>query len=663
VEAGSLISDFRLEAGPAAPLKNHQSSIDNQQLLSCFPPVFATRPVVKIQVLPPQKKTVPVTESPGLFTHPEKRNPVLCLLLALVTLVLYNPVTRHPFVNYDDDRYVTENPHVRQGLTWATFTWALTATEQANWHPLTWISHAIDCSLFRLNPAGHHFTSVLLHALNVILVFLLLLGATGRMWPSLFVAALFAVHPINVESVAWVAERKNVLCTMFFLLTLMAYGWYARKPDWKRYLAVVVLFAAALASKPMAITLPFVLLLFDYWSFRRLSPESSPKPWSKLILEKVPLFALSAASAIITIEAQRAGGAVRSTEQFSLGTRLANTICAYGMYLWKMCWPLKLAPLYPHPGSSIPTWQVLTSAAVLIAITVLVWRSRARRYLLVGWLWFLGTLVPVIGLVQVGDAAMADRYAYIPLIGIFFMIAFGAVEWTKRLSPVWPGVAAAVALALLALATHRQIGYWQNNVELWSHTLDVTQNNFIAEDNLGGALVLEGKPDEAFPHFQAAANINPRDPMSHSNLGTYFQSHGRIAEAITQYETAIALTSDSGLLAQTYANLGAAQRAQGQDDAAQKSFDESLRLNANQFTAWLGLGLLAQKQGKRDEAIRDLSRAVELHPSAAGFLELGRALEQGNHRDEALAAYQEALKISPDLAEAQQALDALQGRR
>ena len=594
----------------------------------------------------------------------------MCLLLAVVTLALYNPVNRHPFVNYDDDRYVTENPHVRSGLTLSTLTWALTSTEQANWHPLTWMSHALDYSLFRLNPTGHHFTSVLLHAVNVVLLFLLLMRATGRVGPSLFVAALFAVHPINVESVAWVAERKNVLCTMFFLLTLMAYGWYARKPHWRRSLAVAALFAAALASKPMAITLPFVLLLWDYWPLRRVqgskfgSGDSAARySWPRLALEKLPLFALSAASAVITMQAQQAGGAVRSTAQFSFGVRFETAIYAYSMYLWKMAWPARLAPLYPHPGNSLAAWQVAAAALVLIAITVVVCRFGKRRYLLVGWLWFLGTLVPVVGLVQVGDAAMADRYAYIPLIGVFVMIAFGAADLAtaNEIGFVWQTIPAAAALILLALVTHRQIEYWQSSHELWAHALAVTQNNFVAEDDLGGALVLEGKPDEAFPHFEAAASINPHDALSRSNLGTYFQSHGRITEAIAQYESAIAMTSDPGLLAQTYANLGAAHRALGEDEAARQSFDEALRLNPNQFNAWLGMGLLAQRQSRVAEAIADFSRSVELRPTGEGYLDLGRSLQQAGRDPEALDAYRQALKLSPDLPEAQQAADALSG--
>jgi tetratricopeptide (TPR) repeat protein len=621
--------------------------------------------------LPPPKKTPPAKESPVNFLSAEKRNPIVCLLLAVVTLALYNPVNRHPFVNYDDDRYVTENPHIRQGLTADTFTWALTSTEQANWHPLTWMSHALDVSLYRLNPVGHHFTNFLLHAVNVILLFLLLMWATSRLGPSLFVAALFALHPINVESVAWVAERKNVLCTMFFLLTLWAYGWYARKPRWTRYLAVAALFAAGLASKPMVITLPFVLLLLDYWPLARVRAANrnattdvhSEHPtfsWSRLVIEKLPLLALSAASAVITMQAQQAGGAVRTTIEFSFGVRIANAIYTYAMYLWKMVWPAHLAPLYPHPGDSLAAWKVTIASLVLLAISAAAWRFRTRRYLLVGWLWFLGTLVPVIGLVQVGEAAMADRYAYIPLIGIFMMIAFGVADWAEEKQfGLWPALPAAAILVAIALTTHRQIGYWQSNEDLWSHALAVTKNNFVAEDNLGGALTLEGKEEEAHLHFEAAARINPRDPLSRGNLGTYFQTHNQMREAIAQYEVALQLTSDPALLAQTYANLGAAYRALGEDDAAHENFDQSLRLNPNQYNAWLGLGLLARKEGKLDEAISDLSHSVELQPTATAYFELGRTMAQAGNVSQALDAYEQALKISPDFIDAQQAAEAL----
>jgi Flp pilus assembly protein TadD len=603
---------------------------------------------------------------PGLFSSPEKRNVILCLLLVVATLALYNPVNRHPFVNYDDDRYITENPHVHNGLTWRTITWAFTATEQGNWHPLTWLSHALDYQLFHQNPAGHHFTSLLIHAANAVLLFLFLMYATRRLGPSLFVAALFALHPINVESVAWVAERKNVLCTFFFFATLIAYCWYARQPDWRRYLVFAGLFLLGLMSKPMVITLPFVLLLLDYWPLGRIRgghADATAAPLSKLVVEKLPLIALSAASAVITMQAQRAGGAMRSTAQFSLAVRLENAVMAYAMYLWKMIWPSHLSPIYPHPGDSLAGWQVGTSALVLLAVTAVALKFRARRYLLTGWLWFLGTLVPVIGLVQVGDQAMADRYAYIPLVGIFIMIAWGIADLadSKQIGLVVRVIPAACVLLALSFATNRQLGYWSSNYDLWTHAVAVTGRNFIAQDNLGGALLWLGKTDEAYLHFQAAAEINPLDPMSRSNLGAYLQEHGHMAEAIEKYNRVITLTSDPGLLAATYANLGAAYRKLGEDEKARTSYDQALQLNPNQYNAYLGLGELLEKQSRLDDAISNYSKAVELRPTDTGFLLLGRALERTGRRSEALAAYQAALKLSPEMPEAQHAVDALSG--
>ena len=590
----------------------------------------------------------------------------MCLLLVVATLALYNPVNRHPFVNYDDDRYITENLHVHNGLTWRTITWAFTATEQGNWHPLTWLSHALDYQLFHQNPAGHHLTSLLIHAANAVLLFLFLMYATRRLGPSLFVAALFALHPINVESVAWVAERKNVLCTFFFFATLIAYCWYARQPDWRRYLVFAGLFVLGLMSKPMVITLPFVLLLLDYWPLGRIRgghADATAAPLSKLVVEKLPLIALSAASAVITMQAQRAGGAMRSTAQFSLAVRLENAVMAYAMYLWKMIWPSHLSPIYPHPGDSLAGWQVGTSALVLLAVTAVALKFRARRYLLTGWLWFLGTLVPVIGLVQVGDQAMADRYAYIPLVGIFIMIAWRIADLadSKQIGLVVRVIPAACVLLALSFATNRQLGYWSSNYDLWTHAVAVTGRNFIAQDNLGGALLWLGKTDEAYLHFQAAAEINPLDPMSRSNLGAYLQEHGHMAEAIEKYNRVITLTSDPGLLAATYANLGAAYRKLGEDEKARTSYDQALQLNPNQYNVYLGLGELLEKQSRLDDAISNYSKAVELRPTDTGFLLLGRALERTGRRSEALAAYQAALKLSPEMPEAQHAVDALSG--
>ena len=608
----------------------------------------------------------------GLFSSPEKRYAVLSLLLILATLILYNPVTGNSFINCDDDRYITENPYIRNGLNWQTLKWALTSTGQGGfWHPLTWLSHAVDIQLFHFNPAGHHFVSLLIHGLNAALVFLLLAYATKRLGASFLVAALFALHPLNVESVAWAAERKNVLSTFFFFAAVCAYGWYATHPTWKRYSAVAGLFVCGLASKPMVVTLPFALLLLDYWPLQRFGRSESsglpvnvaakPLSFSAAVVEKLPLLALSVLASLITVFAQKAAGATR---QFSLSIRLENALVAYATYLQKLIWPSHLTPVYPHPGDSLAAWQIMLSVAVLAAISGLALFS-SRKYLIAGWLWFLGILFPTIGLIQVGDQAMADRFAYIPELGIFVMIVWTLADLldARKISLTWRVIPPFLVLATFASLTHRQIEYWHSSYSLWSHALEVTKNNFIAEDNLGGALLLMGKEEEAYPHFEAAAKINPRDPLSHSNLGTYAQSHGHLQEAVMQYQTALALTSDAGLLAQTYANLGAAQRSLGEDAEARNSFDQSLRLNSQQYNAWLGLGLLAQKEGKAQEAIFDLSRSVELQPTAEGYLQLGRVMAQADRRAEALAAYEQALKISPDMAEAQDALDALRQQR
>ena len=392
----------------------------------------------------------------GLFSRTGNRPFVLGLVLVVATIVLYYPAIHHPFVNYDDDGYVTENVHVQNGLSWDTVEWAFTTYDQANWHPLTWLSHALDCQLFEQNPAGPHATNVLLHALNVALLFWILAQATGFMGRSFMVAALFALHPINVESVVWVAERKNLLSMLLFLLALGAYRWYAREPRPRRYVVVAILFALGLMAKPQIVTLPFVLLLWDYWPLRRmaidgqaavdtpdersalakgrLEPVALPqRSFSRLLVEKGPLLALSAISAVITMQAQKRGGGINP--DVSLSARLANAIVCYARYLGKAVWPTRLAPMYPHPGNHLPTWEVFTALLLLLVLTALVAAGRRHRYLPVGWLWFLGTLIPMIGLVQVGRQAMADRYAYLPFIGLFIMICWGvpdAIAATSR---------------------------------------------------------------------------------------------------------------------------------------------------------------------------------------------------------------------------------------
>lgn len=602
----------------------------------------------------------------GVFSSPEKRTLVLCLVLVAATLVAYNPVNHNAFVNYDDAGYIVENPHVHAGLSWETVRWSFTTFEQANWHPLTWITHALDYQLFKLNPAGPHYVNVLFHAVNAVLLFLLFQRATNCTWRSLAVASLFALHPVNVESVAWAAERKTVLSMTFLLLAMMAYGVYAQKPAVRRYLVVAAFFALGLMAKPQIITLPFVLLLWDYWPLGRMvgAPGSRQEgitvmashPLSWLVLEKIPLILLAAASVVVTIVAQSSGGAVRSAVEFSLGVRIENALVAYVRYIGKAFWPTHLAAIYPHPGGSLPGWEPTAAATCLAVVTVLVFARRREGYLPVGWFWFLGTLVPMIGLVQVGDAAMADRYAYLPFVGLFTMVCWWVGDWSERLqaSPVWLAAAAAVVLAALGATTYRQVGYWRNSDTLWSHTLAVTENNYVAHDNMGGALLNEGRIEEAVAHFRAAVAIHPNEPMAHLNLGTYEYGRGNLPAAIEQYRMVLDFTSDTELRAQAYANLGSVFRDRGEYSEARQSYEDALRLNPRNPIAILGMGVVAEHSGNWAEAIRQFSQAVQLQPTATGYVLLAGALQQSGRATEAQAAMDQAQQLTPDLSQAKQ---------
>jgi protein O-mannosyl-transferase len=474
----------------------------------------------------------------------EKQTFLLAFLLLGATMAVYGAVKQLSFVSYDDREYVTRNLQVQTGLDWDTVQWAFTTTDADNWHPLTWLSHALDCQLFGLNSGAHHETNLFLHSLNVLLLFLVLQRATGYTLRSSMVAALFALHPINVESVAWVAERKNLLSMLFFLLALAAYRWYASKPRLTRYAVVAGLFALGLMSKPQVITLPCVLLLWDYWPLQRLRPAADSSstlpargvPW--LIVEKLPLVAMSAASGVITVIAQRSGGAMSGLSSYPRALRLENAIISYVRYLGKAIWPAHLANFYPRTEHHFAIWQVSAATLLLAAITCAVFLARRRRYLVVGWLWFLGTLVPMIGLIQVGAQAMADRYAYLPFIGLFLMICWGAAEWVrqKRVSRLVLAGACAIVLLALAMVAHRQVRYWSNSLTLWSHAAQVTRGNWMAEDNLGGLLLEQNRLEAAMPYFYRAAEMNPSDPTSNLDVGAYEQRNGNLAKAIESYK-------------------------------------------------------------------------------------------------------------------------------
>jgi len=607
------------------------------------------------------------------------RSPVvLSLILFLGTAVLYFPTLDSAFVNYDDPAYVTSNAHVLRGLSWSNIVWAGTATIEANWHPLTWISHMTDVQFFGMNPRGHHVVSVMLHAFNVVLLFFVLRRATGNVLRSAVVAGLFAVHPLNVECVAWVAERKSLLSMLFLLLALAAYGWYATwyastRSFW-RYAVVAALFALGLAAKPMIVTLPLLLLVWDYWPLQRFPSDrhaSSARPAIlRLIVEKIPLLALSAASAWITLYAQRVGGALGNTELLPLGQRLENAIYSYAAYLGKGIWPTGLAVFYPHPEGSLVLWKVLGAALFFVTITVLAWLYRDRHpYLLAGWSWYLLAMIPMIGVVQVGRQAMADRYAYLPFVGLFVIAVWGAAELLAqmKLSDFAQGAIAAAVLAAYASMAFLQINYWHNSYTLFSHALAVTSRNGIAEDNLGTALMEMGRPDLAQPHFEAAAEYIPQLSTAHYNLGVLQQQQNHPDAARREYELALRYGSDETEAAQTHSNLGFLLL--GQNDAKSADLEEAthqfaaaLQINPNKQNSLLGRGIAEYRQANLDAAITDLSRAAEIAPLAQADFWLGRALEDKGQSQAAASAYAAALQLSPGMAEAQRRWDGLRGK-
>jgi tetratricopeptide (TPR) repeat protein len=619
------------------------------------------------------------TRTPGRFASPLTHKIFLGVVLAVAVVAVYYPVHWQPFANYDDADYVTDNFHVKAGLHWSTVKWAMTARDAANWHPVTWISHALDTQMFDLNPAGPHDVNVLFHIVNVLLLFWMLQRATGFVGRSWMVAALFALHPVNVETVAWIAERKNLLSMFFLLLTLAAYRWYARKPQLSRYLVVAVLFALGLMSKPQVITLPFVLLLWDYWPLGRLALRPSPSTlrqnssgaisgeqrtansaWRWLLLEKLPLLALSAASAVLTVNAQAGGGA---TSYYGHVLRLENALVSYARYLGKAFWPSRLALFYPYPLKPYPLWQLCGAAFILLAITLAVALAYRRRYLTVGWLWFLGTLVPMIGVVQVGTQAMADRYAYLPFVGLFIMVCWLVAEWVAQmhLSPVLLRTASMVVLLSLALVSHRQVGFWNDHITLWTHVLEVTNNNWVGENNLGTALLKTGRMEEAIPHFRAAAALNPTDPNSTMNIGTYEQAHGNLPAAIELYRKAAEMARNPKVKARAYNNLGYAYKDIGDLADARSSLQSAVAVDPEFVGAWISLGLVAQRAGDLPLAISSYSRAIQIHPSDFGYLLLAGALEASGDRTQAASARQKAALLSDNLITAQHYTDKLLG--
>jgi tetratricopeptide (TPR) repeat protein len=590
------------------------------------------------------------------------------LVLILATSAVYWHVTGHDFVLLDDRLYVYENSHVQNGLTSDSIIWAFTTTHAGFKIPLTWLSLMLDFELYGLDAGGYHLTNLLLHIANVLLLFFILKLMTGALWRSGFVAALFALHPLHVESVAWVTERKDVLSILFWLLTMWAYLGYVERPGMRRYLLMIVSFTLGLMAKPMLVTLPFVLLLLDYWPLGRFqvgqsadAPESSVQapiksgqPMSSvlsLVWEKTPLFALAAVSSVVTFLAQKSAEALVHFETWPITIRIANGLVSYVKYLGKMIWPRSLAVFYPHPGHSLPIWKAAGAGVLLLCISILVLRG-ARRYpyLVVGWLWYIGTLVPVIGFVQSGLQAMADRFTYIPLIGLYIIIAWGVPEIVPR----WPHrklylatLSTTLFLFLMAL-TWKQVQYWKNSISLFEHTLEVTSNNWLVNIDLGTELYREGRTDDAIKHYLEALRIKPDNAEAHNNLGIALDREGRTDDAIKHYLEALRIRPD---YAKAHDNLGNAFVRKGRTDDAIKHYLEALRIKPNNADAHNNLGNAFVRKGRTDDAIKHYLEALRIKPDDAEVHNnLGIAFARKGNFDVAVKHFQKALQINPNFS-------------
>lgn len=652
----------------------------------------------------------------GAVTSTPARRRDLLITAALVAAVFatYWQVRTFEFISYDDGVYVTGNETVQKGLTVEGFIWAFTTGHGANWHPLTWLSHLLDVSLFGLDPAGHHMTSVVFHAINTVLLFFLFKAMTGAVWESVFVAAFFALHPLRVESVAWVSERKDVLSTLFWFLTMLAYVRYVRRPEPSRYVLVAVGLAVGLMAKPMLVTLPFVLLLMDFWPLNRFGIHSSGTRAGasvnlssqvfrstalRLFKEKLPLIAIVIASSVVTFLVQREGGAVARVDEFTMEDRIQNALMGYVRYLGKVVWPEGLAVFYPYQ-TQWPFNQLAGAVIILVSLTLLALLTwRRMPYVSAGWFWYVGTLLPVIGLVQVGSQSIADRYTYVPVIGISFLVIWSIRELVMNRTQVRraAGVGGFVILAVLAGATWVQASHWQNSVSLFKHTAEVTTNSWVVHFNFGIAYTAKGEYEEAISHYRKAIEIHQRDPEAEHGLGVVLVKVGKIDEAIPHYLKAIEIKPDHH---EAYNNLGAAYAMQGKMEEARKQYTEALRIKADYAEAHNNLGSLLAEQGELDEAIRHFLEALKVKPdyqdarnnlerAQAGHtgraqeisvrlerlktnpadiatrLELAGLLRDQGRTAAALEQYRDAVRLHPDNIEARKALASLlsgQGR-
>ena len=637
-------------------------------------------------------KAIPVPPGgispPGLSAGSGSRWTIfwVCVFLAAAVWIVFGQALHFKFINYDDNEYVYENAGIVHGLSWRGLGWIFTHSVSSNWHPLTMLSHMLDCQFYGvLNAGGHHLTNVLLHTASVILLFLVLRDMTGARWRSAFVAAVFAVHPLHVESVAWVSERKDVLSGLFFMLTIWAYVRYVRKSSWRSYLLVVLAFVLGLMCKPMLVTVPFVLLLLDYWPLNRIrNSEFGIRNFTSLVREKIPLLGLAAVFCVVTMLTQT--GAINSTQPLS--QRLANALASYFIYLGQMFWPARLAVHYPPQEHGLSPGEIITAALVLAAISAAAWVARRKHpCLLVGWLWYLGMLVPVIGLVQVGEQAHADRYTYLPQIGLYLMLAWLVADLSVRLRHRFVALAglAVIILAALIFCARAQTSYWQDSETLWTHTLAVTDNNNVAHDNLGSVLLQKGNVAGAMLHLQKALAIEPDDAEAHNNLGATFFKIGQTDEAIAQFQMAVALKpgfadphnslgnvffqkgqTDEAIaqyqmavalkpgFAGAHNNLGNTLCQKGLMDDAMVQFQEALAIEPDFADANYNLGNILLQKGRVDEAIIHFQKAVASRPDFSyAYYNLGAALLQKGQMDAASVQFQKTLALQPNFEEAQ----------
>ena len=586
------------------------------------------------------------------------KKPILAIIfLVVIVWVVFGQTLHFDFVNYDDDEYVYENPIIAGGLHWQAIAWVFTHSLCSNWHPLTWVSHMLDCQFYQLHAGGHHMTSVMIHTVTVIALFMWLRKFTGNFWRSIFVTAVFAIHPLRVESVAWVSERKDVLSGLFFVLTIWTYSAYVRQNDGGKsapvtrrrpklwYALALLMYALGLMCKPMLVTLPFVLLLIDYWPLRKGKDSLAIFRQPSIYWEKLPFLILAVASCIITVRSQTA--AESSLQQLSVPWRIENALVAYVDYLRQMFYPVGLAAFYPLPQVRPPLWNVLLAALVLVAVSVgVIVVRRKLPWLVVGWLWYLGMLMPVIGLVQVGGQAHADRYTYLPQIGLCLMVIWSAAELfgphrNQRLILICSGVAILTGLVAMARV---QTSYWQNGTTLWTHALACTTENWLAHKNLGSELEKQGKFDEAIDHYQATLQINPKDAQAYYDWGIALAAQKKWAEAVAQYERALEIRPD---YFEAHNNLGYALINQGNPDEAIKHFERALQINPNHARAHLNLGNVLAAQGRLPEAVEHYQRALQIKPDyTLAYVNLGNALGREGKLSEAADNFQRAAALA-----------------